>query len=81
MAARRNKVSRALYGRWERDDERGPHVEIGKLQVHERCLLYRRRAGSTQQTVADDLGCCRYVVNQMEHGDLSCDDLTWYWEQ
>ena len=81
-AAGRMKVTRVVYGRWERDRDPGaPKVLLGRLQPHERCLIYRRRAGLTQARVADDLGCCRWLINQMESGEAPCDTLAWYWEQ
>lgn len=83
-AARRYRVTRALYGAWERlgteAEIRAPTVRIGSLQPHERCLLYRRRAGFTQARVAEELQCCRWQVNQMERGLASVDNLLWYWE-
>ncbi|AAT69508.1 repressor [Alphaproteobacteria phage PhiJL001] len=51
------------------------------IQVHEKCLIYRRRAGKTQREVARDLGVSRLWVNKMENGLESCDQLLWYWEQ
>jgi len=81
-AALRLGVSRAVYGAWERETRSdGPPVKIGRLKVHERCLLYRRRVGCTQAAVADGLRCSRFWVNLMEQGRAPCDDLLWYWEQ
>ena len=81
QAAWRLSTTHSMYAKWERDIVPGPHVKIGRLEPHERCLLYRRRAGFTQAQVAEGLDMCRYWVNLMETGQVSCDDLLWYWEQ
>lgn len=81
-AARRHNTTHSMYGKWERDVVKGgPFIQFYKLEPHERCLLYRRRAEQTQDQVATALECCRWWVNQMERGAVSCDDLLWYWEQ
>lgn len=83
QAARRYGITPFVYGQHERDVSRtdGIDVKIAKLERHEACLLYRRRAGYNQQRVAEELGCCRYWLNQMEQGFHNCDELIWYWEQ
>ncbi len=71
-----------VYGRWERDFEGGPEIlRIKRLKMYERCLLYRRRAGTSQGEVARDLGRSRWQVNQMERGEVPCDELLSYWEK
>ena len=80
-SAKFHQVSQSTYGRWERDEEIGPKVMASGLRPHERCLLYRRRAGCTQQQVAEDLDVCRWWINKMERGLTTCDQLLWYWEQ
>lgn len=80
-AARRHKVPYSRYSAWERDQIQGPATRIRVAKPHERCLLYRRRAKETQETVALSVGMCRYQLNQMERGDIPCDDLLWHWEQ
>ena len=85
QAAARRGISHTAYGLMERDSEKGTRgvevLEIGELKAHERCLLYRRRAGYTQARVAKELQVCRWWLNQMERGAVSCDLLVWYWEQ
>ena len=80
-AAKRHAVSYTLYSKWERGLVDSPKEKVLPLKDHERCLLYRRRASSTQADVAQDLRCCRYWLNQMERGEQPCDTLLWYWEQ
>lgn len=65
----------------ERGVQQLKRAKVGRLQKHERCFLYRRRAGKSQAQVAVDLERCRWWVNKMEHGSAPCDDLLWYWEQ
>lgn len=83
QAAMRHGVSQTRYSRWERglEAERDiPRVAVGRLRPHERCLLYRRRAGRSQAAVATDLGRCKMWVRQMERGEVDCTELTSYWE-
>lgn len=80
-AAHRLGISHSMYGKWERDVVSVEAVEVLPLQAHERCLLYRRRVGHTQEQVAQELGCCRWWLNQMERGVVACDELIHHWEQ
>ncbi len=82
VAAERLSISPFVYGQWERDDEGGPLTRsVGRLRMYERCLLYRRRAGTLQDEVARQLGRCRWWVNQMERGLVPCEELLSYWEK
>jgi transcriptional regulator with XRE-family HTH domain len=74
-------VSRSTYSRWENDLADGPRVNVKRITPFERCFLYRRRGSYLQKDVAAQLGCSRYWVNQMELGEVNCDDLLWFWEQ
>ena len=80
QAAKRLGTTPFMYGKWERAVVNGPSVKVGMLKPYERCLLYRRRAEKTQAEVAEHLERCRWWVNQMERGEVSCDTLLWYWE-
>ncbi len=80
-AAERLQVPLSRYSKWERDlDPEAPSIRVGSLKGHERCYLYRRRSGKTQQEVATDMGICRYWLNRMEIGEADCTDLACYWE-
>jgi DNA-binding XRE family transcriptional regulator len=82
-AAERHGVSQTRYSRWERGLEADgalPTVRVGGLRPHERCLLYRRRAGRSQWQVARDLQRCKMWVRQMERGEVDCSELIGYWE-
>lgn len=79
-AAERRGVSRFRYGAWERDEIDGPKCLVGALKNYERCLLHRRRIGLSQFAVGLEIGRCRWWVNQMERGDVSCRELIAYWE-
>lgn len=77
-----------LYGMVERDEFDGKTLpgelklpKLGRVQTHEKCLIYRRRTGVPQKQVAKDLRRSRAWVNAMERGKVPCDDLIWYWEQ
>jgi DNA-binding XRE family transcriptional regulator len=56
-------------------------IKVKDLKHAERCVLYRRRCEKTQREVAEEMGMCRYYVNQMELGNFPPDTLLWYWEQ
>jgi len=83
QAGRRFGVSGWVYGEMERGAQpapvyawRGPFL----LKDHEKCVIYRLRAGVTQQAVAAELDCSRIWVNQMESGQANCDKLIEFWE-
>lgn len=83
QAAVRHEVSQTRYSRWERGLEPEgslPRPRVGRLRPYERCLLYRRRAGTSQAQVARDLERCKMWVRQMERGEVDCTELTSYWE-
>lgn len=74
------KITYDLYSRWERDLVPGaPRQLLWGLQPHEVCLIRRRRAGLTQQAVADKLGLCRFWINRMEQGTAPVRDLAEFW--
>jgi DNA-binding XRE family transcriptional regulator len=79
-AARRLGVPYSRYSLWERDELDGaPHEEVITIEPHEACLLHRRRAGVTQGYLAQELGCCRWWLNQMERGLVDNKSLVEYW--
>lgn len=80
-AAGRLGVTHSMYGKFERDVVVSAcPPKIKTLKVNERCLLYRRRVGKTQEAVAKGLKICRWWLNQQERGQVPCDELLWYWE-
>ena len=81
VAAVRHNTSSFIYGRWERDYQEGPLIRSFPLRMCERCLLYRRRLGWSQDSVAFQLGRSRWWVNQMERGLVPCEELLSYWEK
>lgn len=81
-AAQRLGVTHSMYGKHERDVVELPPIEdLLPLKSYERCLLYRRRCEQTQEQVASELGVCRFWLNQMERGEVACDELISHWEQ
>lgn len=75
-------MTRGRYGRVERDQslERLPVSRVTDLSDAERCLIYRRRLGITQQEVANSLGISRFWVNAMERGRENCARLIEFWK-
>lgn len=82
QAAQLLNLSLSAYSLLERGADSTKHAPpaLGPLKPHERCFIYRRRAGSTQAEVAAGLEHCRYSVHMMERGQVDCTDLLCYWE-
>ena len=83
QAGARFGVSGWTYGEMERGAQPAPaYAWRGSfaLKDHERCLIYRLRAGVHQEHVASELGCSRIWVHQMETGQVNCVRLIEYWE-
>jgi transcriptional regulator with XRE-family HTH domain len=77
-AAKRLKVSKARYQRWELGLEDVPAKAVpalGPLKKHEKCFLERKRRGLTIEQVSLKIGFCKMWVNKMELGTLNCDRL------
>lgn len=80
-AARMCGTYRSQYQLWEADAEDGaPDTPVGCLSTEEMTLLLRRRAGLTQQQLADAIGCSRQWLVMMERGLAPIDTLTTFWE-
>lgn len=82
-AGRRFNVSGWTYGEMERGVQPAPsYAWKGPFAMypHEQCLVYRLRAGVTQEHVASEIGCSRLWVHMMESGKVNCDRLIEYWE-
>lgn len=80
-AAKRHKVAPDTYRDWEADKRTKdqPWARLGKLKIHEVCLILRRRAGLTQRRLAVSMGCTRLWVIQMENGEAPAERLREYW--
>lgn len=81
-AAASRGVSVDIYADWEMDRRTHdqPHQQIGELKPHEVFTLRRRRAGMTQEELAERLDCTRLWVVQMERGTVNCDRLREFWD-
>lgn len=80
----RLSLPKNTYAKIERDEVSGDHrmicPDIGELEVHEKCFLYRRRSKKTQEQCADEMGISRYWFDSMELGKACVDRLAEYWE-
>lgn len=81
QAAKRLKTTLSQYSLVELGRVPAKRVAIGRLKANERCVLQRRRAGYTQLQVGEEMGCCRWWVNQMESGKIDPTPLINYWDQ
>ena len=76
-------MSRHQYCAWEASNaETRPSFfpTLGdELFSHEKCFIFRRRAGWTIPACADQAGVSRYWFNLMELGKVSPDRLIQYW--
>lgn len=68
-----------LLRAWESDKRNPPRRQVGKLAAREKCYIARRRSGKRQWEVAQELGCSRLWVIQMEEGTAPPDRLCQYW--
>ena len=75
------KISYNAYGAMEREGVEliAPPV-VTPLATHEKCFLYRRRAGFTRDRVATEMGRSKQWVTLMERGRAPTDELVTYWE-
>ncbi len=78
-AAKRFRVSRSTYGRWENEILEGPHLNVLTLRDHERCFMYRKRAGMNQTEAAKEIGISRWWLTQMESGRHNCGMVLDFW--
>ena len=62
------------------DNFKYPKLDLGELAPHERCLIYRKRSGKTQEEIAPFIGIGRYWLQLQERGVVSCHRLLGYWE-
>jgi DNA-binding XRE family transcriptional regulator len=83
QAAERYGMSYNAYGALERgtvEMEPATVPKINDLKAHEKCFLYRRRAGMSRAKVAEELGRSCQWVTEMERGRVDCTELVCYWE-
>jgi DNA-binding XRE family transcriptional regulator len=81
--AKTMQLSRQVYGDLERStDLANPDTLTTTLPLepHERCLLYRRRLGHTQQEISQVIGVSRWWCNLMERGLAPSGLLVKFWE-
>lgn len=81
--ASRYGITRNVYGRIERDEEKEVSVKIPKiehLELIEKCVLYRKQKELTQEECAESMGITRFWFNQMETGKVPIKDLVDFWE-
>ena len=83
--AKEFNVSPFVYGLVERDAEVSCPAEISagvavrELTDAERCVLLRRRLGRGAAWVANELGCSRMWLRNMEQDKVANDRLVSYW--
>lgn len=64
---------------WEAGLKNPPRRQLGKLADREKCVIARRRSGKKQWQVAEELGCSRLWVIQMEDGTAPPQRLCQFW--
>ncbi len=83
QAAVNFSLTRHEYADMERDALASEKKELPHgLLDHERCMIYRRRAGSevTQANIANTINLSRAWVIKMEQGKVDPAKLLEYWE-
>lgn len=79
QAAKASKTTLYRYVRWERDQEPGPAVAVGRLEFHEKAFLLRRRGGHSVAAFAKRLGVSAWWLSQMEAGEAPDMRLRDHW--
>jgi DNA-binding XRE family transcriptional regulator len=82
QAAWRHGISLNIYEQMERGQRAIPNdlmPRIGDSEVHERCVVLRRRAQLTQDDVAQSVGCSVRWIQLMERGERPCALLREFW--
>lgn len=59
----------------------GLAVLIDPITTAEKCMIYRRRSGWTQQSCADLMGITRYWYNLMENDKAPSEKLEVFWNE
>lgn len=54
---------------------------VDNLTEAEKCFIWRRRSGWTQQACADLMGITRYWYNLMENGKVTSEKLEAFWNE
>lgn len=57
------------------------HIDLGSLQDHEKCLIYRKRSGKIQTQIAKEFGIGREWLRMQEQGTVPCSKLLTWWEK
>lgn len=77
------KLTRRQYSEFELGiSNHSVHLETpanGTLSEAEKCLIWRRRSGWTQQSCADLMDITRYWYNLMENGKAPSSKLETFW--
>lgn len=82
--AKRFNMKRRRYSEFESGDGEAVGVDVPAvlpLEPHEKCFIYRRRSGWTQQDCADKMGVARYWFMLMETGQAPCERLEAFWNE
>lgn len=82
--ARRFHMKRRRYSEFEKSgmiDRKVDDIRVEPLASHEKCFIYRRRLGWTQEQVAELVGITRYWLSLMELGTVPCDKLEAFWNE
>lgn len=80
--ARRFHMKRRRYSEFEASgmiDRKVEDICVEPLKPHEKCLIWRRRSGWTQEAIAELMGITRYWLMLMETGQVPCDNLEAFW--
>lgn len=57
-----------------------PKNKLKKIEDNEKCFIYRRRCGNTQEEIAKLVGCGKYWIQLQELGKVPCHKLLKFWE-
>lgn len=81
--AKKHGLSRNNYVKLEKGTRDYPNIPEPRLMFlldYEKCIIYRRRRGCSQEQLSANSGFSRNWIRQMECGLVNCDALIRYWE-
>ena len=84
QAANEHGVTLYRYRQWETTESSVngvPKVNVGRLRVHEQCLVYRCRARMTQAQAAKASGMSKYWLWLIEQGEEDGTKLIEFWQR
>ncbi len=79
VTAKRYNVQSITYRQWEKDERKGPDINIGGMFPREVYTILRLRAGDTMVDLGHRMGKDEKEIRRMEAGETSLRPLREFW--